>query len=101
MVLCTVACFVERGRSVRSFDESRVVAGSEVGSAQAANIGEGDPKLDLPVAQHVGIWCAAGALLAQEVLRDPVPVLGGGAVGVVLGVPVAHEEGLHVPSLLL
>jgi hypothetical protein len=28
-------------------------------------------------------------------------ILGGSAVGVILVVPVAHEEGLHVPPLLL
>jgi hypothetical protein len=97
--------------------------GREVGSAQAVNVLERDAEFDFPVAEHVRIRCAACALLAQEILEDPLAilrgeaytvqrdaelarhrarilkVLGGGAIRVVFVVPIAHEKRLDVVAL--
>jgi len=82
-------------------------------------------KLDFPVAKHIGIGCPPGAVFGEEVGEDPVPVLGcevrrvqpdsqvfgdgagigqvGGGravIGVVVLLPVLHEEPVDVIALL-
>src|SRR5262249_43981321 len=105
--------------------QARVVASGKVGGAQPVNVLEGSPELDLLIAKHIGIGCASRALLAQEVLEDPGTVLGCEAdpmqgdtqlmrngppvlevlcsrtVAIIVLIPIAHEEPLDVPSLLL
>src|SRR5690606_29373886 len=82
-------------------------------------------KLDLAIAQHVRIGRAAMAILVEEITEDALAilagethlvqrnaellanvarvliVLGSGAVAVLVLVPVAHEQALHVVTLLL
>ena len=93
--------------------------------AEAACPPQADPELDLPVAQHVRIGCAPAGVFGEEVGKDPLAivarevrpvqrdgelggdrtrilvVLRGGAVMIVLVLPVAHEEPLHLPAGLL
>ena len=100
------------------------MSGREVGGAEPARPLECHAELDLAVAEHVGVRGASGAMFAQEMLEHPLPVfagetgavqrdgelsghgarvlevLGGGAVAVVVLVPVAEEQSLHVPARL-
>jgi hypothetical protein len=127
LVLGGVAGFVELrfAGAVGASEQPSVVARGEVGAAKAPYVVQGDPEFDFAVAEDVGVGRASGALLAEEVLENPVAVLlgeahavkrdgelacngacvlevlGCRAVGVVFVVPVAHEEGLDVVALFL
>src|SRR6185437_14589985 len=115
---------LEQARSIGGGGEARVVSGREVGGAEPARPLECHAELDLAVAEHVGVRGASGAMFAQEMLEHPLPVfagetgtvqrdgelsghgarvlevLGGGAVAVVVLVPVAEEQSLRVPARL-
>src|ERR1700730_15085501 len=93
--------------------------------AQAACPLQRYAELDLPVAQHVGIGRATGAVLAQKMPEHPLTILtdeagamqrnaefgrdrarvlevpGAGAIRVVVLLPVAHEQALHFPPCIL
>ena len=99
--------------------------GREMRGAEALRPLERHAELDLAIAQHVGIRRAAGAMLAQELAEHLLAVLPGearavqsnaelgrdrarvlivlrgGAVAVVVLLPVAHEEALHVVARIL
>ena len=105
--------------------DARVVAGGDPLGAEPPRVVEAHAELDLAIAEHVGVRRAAGAILLEEVrehalavfageahlvqrnaqlLADAarvLEVLGGRAVAVLVFVPVAHEEPLHVVALLL
>ena len=63
--------------------DARVVAGCDFVGAECASVFEKGLEFDLAVAQYVGIRRAPGAIFAQEILEDLIPVLGG---------EVAHME---------
>ena len=46
-------------------------------AAQPLHIVEAKPELDLPIAQHIGVGCASGAILGQEVRKDAFAILVG------------------------
>ena len=124
LILAGIPRFVQLD-AARAVHEPRVVPSREVGRTEPPHILQGHAELDLPVAQHVRIGRSACALLAQKVLEDTLPVLGGEAhpmqtdvqlvcdrarvlkilrsraIGVVVLVPVAHEQPVHVETLLL
>src|SRR5258706_553117 len=58
-------------------DDVRVVAGGDARRAQLDRMIEEGLELDLGVAQHVRIGRAAGLVLAQELRKHAVLVLGG------------------------
>src|ERR1700756_5422098 len=124
LVLGAVTSLVE-GATLRGALEARIVSGREMGGAEPARPFQRRAELDLAIAQHVGIRRAPGAMLAQKLAEHllavlsgearPVQrnaelgcdrarvliVLGGGAVAVVVLLPVAHEEALHLPARIL
>ena len=105
--------------------DARVVAGRYPFGAEPSRIVEAHAELDLAIAQHIGIRCAAGAILLEKIAEDALAILageahlvqadaelladrarvlvilGGGAVAVFVLVPVAHEQALHLVALLL
>src|SRR5882757_9713394 len=105
--------------------EPRVVPRRKARGAEPPHVVQGHAEFDFTVTEHVRIGRAASALLAQEVLEHTLPilgrethsmqrdrelpsdragvlkVLGGRAIGVIVLFPVAHEEAVHVPALLL
>src|SRR2546423_3257278 len=119
LILGGIARLVEP-RAPGSLLQPRVVPGREVRCAQAPRPLKRYAELDLAVAQHVRIGCAARAVLAQkmpehalailereagamqgnaELGRDRARVLevpGAGAIRVVVLLPVAHEQALHL-----
>lgn len=84
---------------------------------------EADAELDLAIAEHVRVWCAACSMLGEEVVEYTLPILGrevdpmqrdakfaadGASVLVILGhgavavvlFPVRHEEALNLMTSL-
>src|SRR5688500_9289826 len=104
--------------------DASVVAGGNPLGAEPPRIVEAHAKLDLAIAQHVGVRRAARAVLLEKVREHALAVLareahlvqrnaqllahaarileilGSGAVTVLVFVPVAHEEPLYVVALL-
>ncbi len=113
-----------RLRAAGAVLDASVVAGRDPLGAEPPRIVETHAELDLAIAQHVGIRCAAGAVLLEKIREHALAVLareahlvqrnaqllahaarileilGSGAVAVLVFVPVAHEEPLHVIALL-
>ena len=110
-------------RAARAIDALRVMPGGQALGTQAPGMGQTDAELDLAIAQHIGVWRAASALLGEEV-REHLPAILGreidlvqgdaelttdgagvlevlcdGAVGVIL-VPIRHEQAFDVVTLL-
>jgi hypothetical protein len=79
LVLGGVAGFVKLGFAGGVCDQSGVMPRREVATAETAHVLQGYTEFDLAVAEYVGVGSAAGALLAQEILEDPVAVLLGEA----------------------
>src|SRR6185312_4289601 len=108
-----------------SFEDARVMAGGKQLTPEPARVIERHAEFDFAIAQHVGIRGAPGLVLAQEVFEHPRAILCGEAdtvqryaelsgdragvleilsrraVAIVVLVPVAHEEPLHIPALFL
>jgi len=120
LILVGVARLHEH-RSRRSWREPRIMAGGEAPRAETSRVVETHAELDFPIAQHVGIGCAARAILGVEVVKHARAVLfgkthpvqrdaeltrGGARVLevlraraiVVVIVPVAHVEPVHVEA---
>ena len=98
--------------------QPRIVAGRDLRRAETVHVVQADAEFDLPVAQHVRIRRAAGGVFAQKMREYAFTVLGGeahpmqrniqrvaapprilevgggGAVGIVVVLPVGHEEPL-------
>src|SRR5688500_545775 len=51
--------------------ESRVMTGGESLCPESGRVVEADAELDLPVAQHIGVRRAAGAVLGEEIVEHP------------------------------
>ncbi len=124
LILARITGFVQLD-AARGFDQSCVVACGKAGAPETGDVVECDAELDLAVAKDVRIRRAASLVLSQKVLEDPLTifgckahavqrnaqlpchrtrvlkVLGGGAVAVVVVVPVAHEQAVRLPSLFL
>jgi hypothetical protein len=110
-------------RAALAVDAPRVVPGGEALGTQAPSMGQTDAELDLAIAQHIGVRCAASAMLGEEVREHLTAILGreihlvqgdaefathgagvleilcGGAVGVIL-VPIRHEQAFDLVTLL-
>ncbi|MBM2853506.1 MAG: hypothetical protein HW417_434 [Steroidobacteraceae bacterium] len=56
--------------------DARVMTGRETLCSQASRISQAEAKLDLAIAQHVGIRGPARAQLGKEMRKDAFPILG-------------------------
>src|SRR6185312_6804585 len=124
LILRRIARLVQlRARGL--LEDAGVVSGGEARGAEPARVTQRHAKLDLAIAEHVGVRRAAGAMLRQEVPKDTLAILGrkahamqrnrelardrarvleilgGSAVAIIVLFPVAHEEAVHLPALLL
>ena len=99
--------------------QASIVAGGDPGRTETLHVVQTDAELDFAITQDVRVGGSARGIFAQEELEDPVAVLRGkthpmqgdaqrladparilkirrgGAVGIVLVLPVGHEQPLH------
>ncbi len=124
LILGRVASLEEPG-AAGPLLEACVMAGGDALGAEAVHVIQAHAELDLPVAEHIRVGRSAGRVFAQEtgehtlavlggeahpMQRDGqrfadgariLEVLGGGAIGIVVVIPVGHVESLNRESGLL
>src|SRR5690348_8889966 len=55
---------------------ARVVSGREASRAEPPRMAQRHAELDLAVAEHVGVGCAASLMLGEEMAEDALAILG-------------------------